>query len=77
MTRTIQDQDLLLWEAYASVGDFGFPERARMVFHCLTDPGRRARLVEREGDKSDVEQEVAKLSEAELLTLLQETVEVP
>lgn len=76
MTRTIQDQDLLLWEAYASAGDFGFPERATMIFQCLTDPGRRARIIGRDGDKSDVEQEVAKLSEAELLALLERTEEV-
>lgn len=76
MTRTIQDQDLLLWEAYASAGDFGFPEHARMIFQCLTDPGRRARIIERDGDKSDVEQEVAKLSEAGLLALLEQTEEV-
>lgn len=76
MTRTIQDEDLLLWEAYAGAGDFGFPEHARMIFQCLTDPGRRARIVEREGDKSDVEQEVSTLSDAELLALLAETEEV-
>lgn len=76
MTRTIQDQELLLWEAYASAGDFGFPEHARMIFQCLTDPGRRARIIEREGDKSDVEQEVSALSDAELLAVLEATEEV-
>lgn len=76
MTRTIQDQDLLLWEAYATSGDWGFPDRSRMMFHCLTDPARRARFLEREGDKSDVEHEIATLSDDELLSLLQETDEV-
>lgn len=70
MTRTIQDQDLLLWEAYASTGDFGYPEQSRIVFHCLTDPGMRARILERDGDKSDVEGEIATLSAAELTELL-------
>lgn len=76
MTRTIQDQDLLLWEAYATVGDFGYPDRSHMVFHCLTDPARRARMVEREGDKSDVEHELATLSDHDLLELLGKTEEL-
>lgn len=76
MARTIQDEDLLLWEAYATAGDFGFPDQARMIFHCLTDPGRRARVLEREGDKSDVENELATMAEAELLSLLERTQEV-
>jgi hypothetical protein len=76
MARTIQDQNLLLWEAYATAGDFGFPEHARLVFHCLTDPGRRARYLERDGDTSDVENEVATLSDRELLELLQATEEL-
>jgi hypothetical protein len=76
MTRTIQDEDLLLWEVYATAGDFGFPDHARLVFHCLTDPARRARFVEREGDKSDVENEVATATDRDLLELLQATEEV-
>ena len=76
MTRIIQDQDLLLWEAYASTGDFGYPQQARIVFHCLTDPGLRARLVEQDGDMSDVENQLATLPEDELLELLAETKEL-
>jgi hypothetical protein len=76
MTRTIQDADLLLWEAYATAGESGFPERAKLVFHCLTDTTRRARFVQRDGDKSAVEQEVAELPDAELLELLGRTEEL-
>ena len=76
MTRTIQDANLLLWEAYATAGAFGYPDEARLVFHCLTDPSRRARVVEREGDKSTAEKEVANLPEIELLALLEQTEEV-
>lgn len=76
MTRTIQDQDLLLWEAYASTGDFGFPEHSKIVFHCLTDPAMRARILERDGDKSDVEHELATLSGEELAELLAKTEEL-
>ncbi len=76
MTRIIQDQDLLLWEAYATTGDFGYPQQARLVFHCLTNPALRARVVEQEGDMSDVENQLATLPEGELLGLLAETEEL-
>jgi hypothetical protein len=76
MTRIIQDHDLLLWEAYASTGDFGYPQQARIVFHCLTNPGLRARVVEQTGDKSDVENQLATLPENELLGLLAKTEEL-
>lgn len=76
MTRTIQDQDLLLWEAYATPGEFGHPANSKLIFQCLTDPGRRARILERDGDKSDVEHELATLPAPQLLALLQETEEI-
>jgi hypothetical protein len=76
MTRTIQDQDLLLWEAYATAGDFGYPDHSKIVFHCLSNPGRRARILEREGDKSDVEQELVRMSESELEELFDRTKEL-
>lgn len=76
MTRTIQDQDLLLWEAYATAGAFGYPDQSKIVFHCLSNPARRARILEREGDKSDVEQELVRLSESELAALFDRTDEL-
>lgn len=76
MTRMIQDRDLLLWEAYASSGDHGFPDRSKLMFHCLSDPGLRARYLEREGDKSDVENEVVSLSDERLVELLEQTREL-
>lgn len=76
MTRTIQDPNLMLWEAYSTPGDFGFPDGSRMVFQCLTEPGRRARMVELDGDISDVEKDLVSLSDAELLGLFERTEEV-
>ena len=70
MTRTIQGPNLELWEAYASSGDFGFPDHARILFHCLSDRTLKARFIEREGDKADAESDVATLPEAELAELL-------
>jgi len=70
MTRTIQDQDLHLWEVYASSGEFGSAERATIVFQCLTDPGRRARVLPREEPRADVEHDVVRLPDSELVRLL-------
>lgn len=74
--RIIQDENLDLWEAYATSGGFGFPDHSRMVFHCLSDRTRRARAVEREGDKAEVEHEIATLTNEQLTALLSETVEL-
>jgi hypothetical protein len=76
MTRTLQDPELVLWEAYASSGDWGTPEHARIMFQCLTEPGRRARVLIREGDRSDVEEELARITDAELVELLAEAQEL-
>lgn len=70
MTRTIQDQDLNLWEAYANSGDFGSAEQARIVFQCLTDPARRARVLPRDAARAAVEHDVATLPAPELVRLL-------
>lgn len=76
MSRTIQDSNLEIWEAYASAGDHGFPAHSTIVFHCLSDRMRRARAIQREGDKAAVEQEVASLPEHELAALLESAKEV-
>lgn len=76
MSRTIQDANLEIWEAYASAGDFGFPEHSTIVFHCLSNRARRARAIQRDEDKSAVEHEVATLPDAELAALLEQAKEV-
>ena len=70
MSRTFQDPDLLKWEAYASGGAHGYAEEARIVFNCLSDRGRRARVVQIGGDQSDAERMVAEASEERLAQLL-------
>lgn len=74
--RIIQDGNLDVWEAYATSGGFGFPDHSRMVFHCLSDMARRARALERDGDKASVEHEIATLSDEELSDLLARTTEL-
>jgi hypothetical protein len=70
MTRTIQDESLRLWEVYANPGDFGSPDRATMVFQCLTDPSRRARSLARERPRAEIEEEIGQMSARELIGLL-------
>lgn len=71
MSRTFQDSNLLKWEAYASGGAHGYSDHARIVFHCLSDRSRRARVVQLDGDQSDAEREVAEASEQRLAELLE------
>lgn len=72
MSRTILDDDLNTWEVYATSGDFGFADPARIVFRCLSDPGERARSVESGEDSSETEAFVAERTDEELRELLGE-----
>ncbi len=69
--RTIQDDSFRTWEAYATTGDYGFSDPARIVFRCLADPDERARAVTIDGDKSDAEAQVRSLSADELRELME------
>lgn len=70
MTRTFQDQDLQLWEAYANPGEQGSAERAHLLFHCLSDPSRRARVLRLDSPRSAVEQELVDAEEGRLAEFL-------
>lgn len=72
MSRTILDQDLNTWEVYATPGDFGFAERARVTFRCVSDAGRRARAFGIDGDKAEAEAFVVERSDEELGEWLEE-----
>jgi hypothetical protein len=76
MSRVFTDSGLLTWEAFASGGKFGLPEQPKIVFHCLSDPDRRARYVQHEGDNADAERAVRSLPEAELEGLLGASLEL-
>jgi hypothetical protein len=68
--RTILDGDLRRWEAYATTGDFGGPDPAKIAFRCTSDPGQRPRILVFEGDKSQAERSVSESSDAELVRML-------
>ena len=74
MSQTFTDENLQTWEAYASTGDFGEAENPRIVFHCLSDPGQRARYVVRDaGDEADAEEDVHTFDEQRLRDLLRQS----
>jgi hypothetical protein len=70
MSRIFTDENLLTWETYASGGKFGLPERPKVIFHCLSDPDRRARFVIHEGDDADAQEAVRELPDNRLRELL-------
>ena len=75
MTRTFQDEDLLLWEAYAAAPKLGKDQDdrrgARIMFHCMTDRTRRARVLKRDEDRAAVESRIADADPSELVELLE------
>ena len=75
MTRTFQDNELLLWEAYAAAPRLGKDQDerrgARILFHCLTDRTRRARVLEQEDDRTEIESRIADAEESQLIELLE------
>jgi hypothetical protein len=69
--RTILDRDLRRWEVYATTGDFGSANPAKVAFRCTSDAWQRPRVVVHDGDKSDAERCVAESTDGELVRLLE------
>jgi hypothetical protein len=76
MSRIFTDGDLLTWEAFASTGAFGLPDRPKIVFNCLTHQDRRARYVISEGDRSEAEGVLAEMSVEGLRDMLAQSRDV-
>lgn len=70
MGRMILDGALQQWEVFATTGRYGFPDPARVMFRCVSDPEIRARALDIEGDKSDAERKVEILDDGELKEML-------
>lgn len=76
MSRTIVDDDLQAWDVFASGGPFGLPQKPKIVFHCVSDPERRARYVHHDGDNSTAQKAVREHSNGDLREILRESVEL-
>jgi hypothetical protein len=70
MAREFRTSDLQIWEAFATTGEHGFPERSRIGFRCRTDRSALPRWIEIDGDKSDAEAKLQILAPSELEELL-------
>lgn len=77
MSRTFQDHDFMVWEAFPSSGRHGMSERAHIVFHCLTSRALRPRYLNSGGDEADAQRRMVEASDAELLTMLEQADEIP
>jgi hypothetical protein len=69
--RTILDKDLSRWEAYATTGEFGSADPAKVAFRCTSDAWQRPRVLVYRGDKSEAERCVAESPDGELLRMLE------
>jgi hypothetical protein len=70
MAKSVVDDDLQSWEAFASTGPYGYSDRSVVVFQCSSDPAERPRAYSIAGDKSDAEARVANATRGELLEML-------
>jgi hypothetical protein len=71
MARTFQDENLLVWEAFASTGEFGYPEAPNVVFNCVSNRTIRPRYVQMDGWEPEAQRELQTVSDAELFRLFQ------
>ncbi|HEX6926409.1 MAG TPA: hypothetical protein VF167_13390 [Longimicrobiaceae bacterium] len=76
MARQFIDNDLVLWEVYASTGQFGLPTTGQLVFLCATDRTRRPRTVRYQGDLVEAEAALMELSDQQLRELLAKSQEI-
>ncbi|MGH7476872.1 MAG: hypothetical protein ACRELD_11320 [Longimicrobiales bacterium] len=76
MARTFLDHDLQTWEVYASSGDFGYADPARLVFNCLTSRGQRPRYIRWDGGQTDAARQAATAAPEQLSALLEHAREV-
>lgn len=71
MARTFQDENFLVWEAFASTGAFGYAEAPQLVFNCLSNKTIRPRYVQLQGWEPEAQRQVQSVSDDELLKLFQ------
>jgi hypothetical protein len=76
MSKTFSDEDLLIWEAYPSGGDFGYPDRPYVVFNCLTNRTLRPRVTELGDSEAAAERVIAHATQHELLQLFRQSREL-
>lgn len=76
MSKTFQDENFLVWEAFPSGGSFGFDEDVKIVFHCVTDRRLRPRYIDTDEDSADALQHIERATPAQLLEMLERSREI-
>jgi hypothetical protein len=71
MSRTFQDRDFLMWEAFPSGGKHGYSTNPQLIFHCLTNRDLRPRCAQIGENEAAAERRLNLASNAELLDLLE------
>lgn len=77
MSRTFQDQNFLMWDAFASTGKQGFTNDPHIVFQCTTSPESRPRWIKVDGDEATAQSLLMKASDADVLALFDKSQELP
>jgi hypothetical protein len=76
MSKTFQDENFLVWEAFPSGGSYGFDEDVKIIFHCVTDRRMRPRFIATDEDSADAEEQIQRASAPDLLALLKRSREI-
>jgi hypothetical protein len=78
MSRSFQDDNFLVWEAFASGGEHGFSENAHIIFYCRTDRALRPRVAKIGHDNNAAaERFLSSAKPPELLEILRTAPEIP
>lgn len=76
MSKTFTDENLLVWEAYASGERHGYSSNTAIVFNCLTNRMLRPRIVGPLKDEAKAEALIAHASPNELRDLFKKAREL-
>ena len=78
MRRTFMDDQFDEWEAYVSGGQPGARAAARLMFVCISTPGRRPRFVHHtSGDPFEAERELYSMEEPAMVELFKSSEPLP
>jgi hypothetical protein len=77
MLRTFQDQNFLVWEAFASTGKQGFSDDPHIVFQCRTRPESRPRWIKAQGDEADAQGMLMNATDEQVLQMFNASTELP
>ncbi len=77
LCREFMDESMIRWEAYVSGGQPGTEAAARIYFVCLDDRFARPRWIRHEsGSVAEATRDLASMSDADLVALLDSSAEL-